>query len=272
MTLLVAVADANADRELVASARALAAAARWEVRAVHVREPGQAEPGSADLEGLELTAIDGDPVEALTRLVDRDGGRRVRVRDDLLVRAGTRASGMGHVAEALLNGHVAPVLLVRPGMRPVAGLKRLYVPLEGSPSTSAAMRAADDALCARGREIVMLHVVTGGDTPAETGSLPAPRIMDQEHYEWSAWQDEFTMRFSTCPEGGRHRVAVRVGEPAGIIAEEAGKSGAELDRPVVERKLRERPRRRDQGAPGHGAVPAAPRPQRRAGRRLRHAA
>jgi len=101
------------------------------------------------------------------------------------------------------------------------------VPLEGSPSVSAAMRAADDALCARGREIVMLHVVTG-DLPVETGSLPAPRIMDQEHYEWTAWQDEFTMRFSTCPEGGRHRVAVRVGEPASLIAEEAEKNGAEL--------------------------------------------
>jgi hypothetical protein len=67
-----------------------------------------------------------------------------------------------------------------------------------------------------------------GDTPGETGSLPAPRMMDQEHYEWSAWQDEFTMRFSQCPEGGRHRVAVRVGDPATVIAEEAGKSGAEL--------------------------------------------
>jgi len=89
------------------------------------------------------------------------------------------------------------------------------------------MRAADEALCARGREIVMLHVVTG-DMPSETGSLPAPRIMDQEHYEWTAWQDEFTMRFSTCPEGGRHRVAVRVGEPADVIVEEADKNEAEL--------------------------------------------
>jgi nucleotide-binding universal stress UspA family protein len=226
MTLLVAVADAAADRELVASARALAAAARWEVLGVHVREPGLPEPGSADLDGLEVTAIDGDPVEALTRLV---GGSAVDAfAFGLNCSCGSGpAAGMGHVAQALLNGQVAPVLLVRAGMRPVATLKRLYVPLEGSPSTSAAMRAADDALCARGREIVMLHVVTG-DTPAETGSLPAPRIMDQEHYEWSAWQEEFTMRFSTCPEGGRHRVAVRVGDPAPIIAEEAGKTGAEL--------------------------------------------
>ena len=82
------------------------------------------------------------------------------------------------------------------------------------------MRHADDAFCARGREIVMLHVVTGA-TPAEPGSMPAPRIVDQEHYEWAAWQDEFCMRFSQCPEGGRHRVCVRVGDPARLIAEEA---------------------------------------------------
>lgn len=226
MTLLIAVADVAADRELVQSARGLAAAARWDVRAVHVREPSLPEPGSADLEGLDLTVIDGDPVEALSRLV---GGTAVDA-----FAFGLSCScppgpvpGLGHVAEALLNKQVAPVLLVRPGMRPVAGLRRLYVPLEGSPSASAAMRAADHALCARGREIVMLHVVTG-KMPAETGSLPAPRIMDQEHYEWTAWQDEFTMRFSTCPEGGRHRVAVRVGDPVDTIVDEADKNDAEL--------------------------------------------
>jgi nucleotide-binding universal stress UspA family protein len=226
MTLLIAVADAAADSELVSSARALAAAARWEVRAVHVREPDVPEPASAELEDLDLTAVDGDPVEALARLVQGAGVDAVAF-GHRCAGGSARAPGLGHVAESLLNGHVAPVLLVRPGMRPVAGLKRLYVPLEGSPSTSSAMRAADDALCARGREIVMLHVVTG-DTPDETGSLPVPRIMDQEHYEWGAWQDEFTMRFSQCPRGGRHRVAVRVGDPAGIIAKEAGANGAEL--------------------------------------------
>jgi nucleotide-binding universal stress UspA family protein len=226
MTLLIAVADAVADKELVDSARALAAAARWDVLAVHVREPGVPEPSSADLEDVDVTAIDGDPIEALTRLV---GGTAVDA-FAFGMRCGCGLegpSGMGHVAEALLNGHVAPVLLVRPGMSPVRDLKRLYVPLEGSPSTSAAMRAADDALCARGREIVMLHVVTG-DTPTETGSLPAPRIMDQEHYEWTAWQNEFTMRFSQCPRGGRHRVSVRVGDPAALIAAEAAAGGAEL--------------------------------------------
>jgi nucleotide-binding universal stress UspA family protein len=112
-------------------------------------------------------------------------------------------------------------------MREVAGLKRLYVPLEGSPSVSSAMRAADEALCARGREIVMLHVVTG-DTPSETGSLPAPRMMDQEHYEWMSWREEFTMRFSQCPQGGRHRTIVRVGDPKEVIQQEALELGADV--------------------------------------------
>jgi nucleotide-binding universal stress UspA family protein len=227
MTLLVAVAEASADREVARAARALAAAARWEVRGVHVREPGVAEPASADLEGLEVTAVDGDPVAALAALVGGTAVDAVAFGLSCSCGPGPAASGLGHVAEALLNNQVAPVLLVRPGMREVTGLRRLIVPLEGSPSSSAAMRVADEAFCARGREIVMLHVVTS-DTPAETGSLPAPRIMDQEHYEWSAWQDEFTMRFSQCPAGGRHRVAVRVGDPAELIADEAGKGEAEL--------------------------------------------
>ena len=95
------------------------------------------------------------------------------------------------------------------------------------PVYSAAMRMADEAFCARGREIVMVHVVTG-ETPDEPGSMPAPRIMDQEHYEWVAWQEEFAMRFSQCQRGGRHRVCVRVGEPGQTAAEEARDVGAEL--------------------------------------------
>jgi hypothetical protein len=119
------------------------------------------------------------------------------------------------------------LLVVRPGMRPIQDLKRIIVPLEGSPSTSEAMRVADDSFCTRGREIVMVHVVTGA-TPAEPGSMPAPRFMDQEHYEWVEWQDEFCMRFSQCSKGGRHRVCVRVGEPGPTIVAEAHDVRAEL--------------------------------------------
>ncbi|MCX6362908.1 MAG: universal stress protein [Actinobacteria bacterium] len=222
MTLLIAVADAVADAELVASARHLAEAAGWDARAVHVREPGGPELRSADAEGLDIVELEGAASAELARLVG--------MADVDAIALGLRSAvgpGLGHVTQALLERPTAPLLLVRPGMRRLTTLRRLVVPLEGSPSASSAMRHADDALCKRGREIVMLHVVTRS-TPDERGSFPAPRIVDQEHYEWSAWQDEFCMRFSQCPEGGRHRVCMRVGEPAPTIVKEAQAVAAEL--------------------------------------------
>jgi nucleotide-binding universal stress UspA family protein len=224
MTLLVAVADATADRELVAAAQSLAAVAGWEIRAVHVREPGVPEPTGDELGGIDLTILDGEPVATLGALMAESPLDAVALG---LKGGADEPPAIGPVAGALLLAQHAPALLVRSGMHPITALKRLYVPLEGSPSTSVAMAAADDAFCGRGREIVMLHVVSG-NVPAEIGSLSAPRMMDQEHYEWRAWQKEFTMRFSQCPDGGRHRVAVRVGEPAVVIAEEASKTCAEL--------------------------------------------
>ncbi|MEI6448833.1 MAG: universal stress protein [Actinomycetes bacterium] len=222
MTLLIAVADTVADGELVVSARCLANAAGWDARAVHVREAGAPELDRDDADDLEIVDLVGEAGVELARLVGKA--------DVDAVALGLRtaaAPGIGHVTQALLEHPSAPLLLVRPGMRPLTTLRRLVVPLEGSPSASAAMRHADGALCARGREIVMLHVVTKS-TPRERGSFPAPRIVDQEHYEWSAWQDEFCMRFSQCPEGGRHRVCLRVGEPAPTIVKEANAVGAEL--------------------------------------------
>ena len=222
MTLLIAVADPQADAELLASARGLAAAAHWGTAGVHVRHAGEPELSGAGLQGLAVTEVEGEPAAALAAHVDRVGAQALAL--GLRTRTGP---GIGHVAGELIARHGVPLFLVRPGMRPLAGLRRLVVPLEGSPSASAAMKHADDALCRRGREIVMLHVVTG-DRPAEEGSFPAPRIVDQEHYEWSAWQEEFTMRFSQCPEGGRHRVSVRVGDPAKTIVKESVSLQAEL--------------------------------------------
>ena len=173
MTLLIAVADTEADRELVVSARCLANAAGWDARAVHVREAGGPELDSADAAGLEIVDLEGDAPAELARLVGNSDVDAVA----LGLRSGAGPS-IGHVTEALMAGFSAPLLLVRHGMRPLTTLRRLVVPLEGSPSASAAMRHADGALCARGREIVMLHVVTGS-TPDERGSVPAPRIVDQ---------------------------------------------------------------------------------------------
>ncbi len=225
MSLLVALSGETGDAGLLADARAVAGAAGWPLRAVHVSDP--AAPGrppsfgAVDLDGIELVKTEGALVAEIVRLASEGTGA---------VAFGARttpAPGLGGVALALLGALDVPMLVVRPGARPVGRLRRLVVPLEGSPSVSVAMQHADDAFCARGREIVMLHVVTS-DSPTEPGSLPAPRLVDQEHYEWASWQEEFAMRFSQCVEGGRHRVCVRVGDPAKAIIREVRELDAEL--------------------------------------------
>jgi nucleotide-binding universal stress UspA family protein len=221
VTLVIAVSDVDADRELIDSARGLAAATGWDVCAVHVRE-AEWSAHADGVEGMVLTDLVGDAAEELGKLLARA--------DVDCVAFGLRTNddpGLGHVAEALLGSFSAPLLLVRPGMRPLTSLQRLLVPLEGTPSSSAAMLYAEEVLCRPQREIVMLHVATG-KTPAEAGSLAAPRFIDQEQYEWSDWQDEFSMRFSQCAHGARHRVSVRVGEPASTIVVEARAGDAEL--------------------------------------------
>jgi nucleotide-binding universal stress UspA family protein len=224
MSVLVALDTSETRLELLASAQALAAAAGWPLRIVHVRSEGggklklpaklRADADVSELEGAAaeqiLRAAAAQDVKVLAFAL-RDGDQ----------------DGIGSVAGSLLLNDPHPLFVLRPGMRAVTSMKRLLVPLEGSPSSSEAMRQADDAFCKRGREIVMLHVVTSG-TPLEAGSMPAPRMVDQEHYEWAAWQEEFCMRFAQCPEGGRHRVAVRVGDPTELIPKEARTLDAEM--------------------------------------------
>jgi nucleotide-binding universal stress UspA family protein len=220
VTLLVALSgEGQSDARLLADARALAAAGGWRVHALHVGE-GDA---LAEFEGVEAEVIEQGDVAR--QVVARAAAGEVEA-----VAVGLRTGpepGIGGVATALLRDLSDPLLLVRPGMRPIERLRRLLVPLEGSPSASEAMRYTDEAFCARGREIVMLHVMTS-DCPSEPGSLPAPRMVDQEQYDWSAWQEEFRMRFAQCPRGGRHRVVVRVGDPVSTIVEEARELDAEL--------------------------------------------
>lgn len=245
MSLLIAVKDVGFDAQLIAAGRALADAAGWETRAVHVREPGQ--PALPAPEGSEEADLVGDAAAELLEFV--------ALADTDCVAVGLRPGGglgLGRVAEAFLAAFIVPVLLVRRGMRPLDGLRRLLVPLDGTPSTSAAMRFAEEILCRPGCDIIMLNVATRR-TPVEVGSMPAPRFIDEEQYEWLEWQDEFSRRFSPGCDGCHHQVSVVPGEPAKAVMTAAREEHVDLviltwkgrfeggHGPVVRRALEESP-------------------------------
>ncbi len=223
MNLLVALDSGPDGEELLTSARVLAHASGWSLRGLHVK-PSAADPAlelpARLTTNTEVREAIGDPVDEILAAADNDDVVAFTVR-------GAGEEGVGLVADALLTRATQTLFVVRPGMRPITSLRRIVVPLEGSPSSSAAMRLTDDVFCRPGREIVVVHVGTA-DTPDEPGSLPAPRMVDQEQYEWSSWHEEFTMRFATCPMGGKHRTVVRVGDPQEVIVGESRRPPADL--------------------------------------------
>lgn len=86
------------------------------------------------------------------------------------------------------------VLFVPAGARTARKLRRILVLHEGSPAVTPGLEAADAAAVAAGAALVVLHV-PAATTPPEPGSLPAPRFVDHDEYDWSEWRDEFVRRF-----------------------------------------------------------------------------
>ena len=209
---------------VLASAHAIAQVADWQLRILRVacpESPGLASVPAELAAEAEVVDVTDEPLRAVLAASEHPDVAALSFcfagplcdRDDL--------------AGQLLRTAPSALLIGRPGMRPVTSVTKILVPLEGSPSSSEAMRQAEDVFCGEGRELIALHVVTS-ETPDEAGSLPAPRMIDQEYYEWLSWHEEFTMRFSQCPKGGRHRTVVRVGDPKQVIVAMAHEVEADL--------------------------------------------
>jgi hypothetical protein len=100
------------------------------------------------------------------------------------------------------------VLFVSPGSRVPTCLTHVLVPHDATPATSAVRGAP---LWSHA-EIVVLHVAAAGPL-SEPGSLPAPRMIDHDCYDWSDWREEFVRRccrFSRNPgQGGVGHRGVR---------------------------------------------------------------
>jgi nucleotide-binding universal stress UspA family protein len=253
MTLLVALEPGETGEILLASARMLAHAGGWGVRIVHVAE-GDAGPRLALparlVTNTEVRELSGEPVAAI--LEEAQAGDVTMLAFSL--RSAAHGEGVGRVADALMRGAGRPLLVMRPGVNPVGALKRILVPLSGNPTTSEAMRFAEDHLCERGREIVVLHVATA-ERESEPGSMTAPRIVDQEQYEWSDWHEEFRMRFAPCPHGRRHRTVIKAGVPGKVIVAEATAQKVDLLILAWTARLAARPSRQVEDLLEHAPCP-----------------
>jgi nucleotide-binding universal stress UspA family protein len=132
---------------------------------------------------------------------------------------------LGRVAEAVVAATERPILLVRPEVATAAPtpLQRLLFPVDGTPTTAAALKPATEFACRLGGSIDLLYVA--GPEPArleEPGSIGAPRYVDQPQHEWPHWAREVSDRLlavlANCPAEVPVRMALAQGEIGDEIA------------------------------------------------------
>jgi nucleotide-binding universal stress UspA family protein len=113
--------------------------------------------------------------------------------------------GLGPTAEAVIAGAERPVLFVRPEAtpphRPPRPIRRLLVPVDGTPGTTTALRPVVELANDLKAKLYLLYVLdTRQPVEAERGTMRTPRYLDQPHHEWAHWTDEAMRRLlASCP-------------------------------------------------------------------------
>ena len=205
----------------VASARIAAPVLR---RQLHV--------DSDELKGLEISLQIGDPVSGILDATGEPGVEVVVLTTHgRVIEAGRE---LGRVARAVIAHTRQPILLVRPeALRPAGPLRRLLLPLDGTPKTATALKPAADLACRLAASIDVLYVASPGQAPpGEPGSMGAPRYVDQAHHEWPNWAKEIVERLCACA-GLAAEVPVRVYLAQGDIGSEIARFAAEHEDDAV---------------------------------------
>lgn len=182
--------------------------------------------GRLDVQDFVLHQIRGDVVDAVVSFAERERAKLI-----VMSSHGTtydEGALMGHTAMGIIQQAVTPVMVVRPDMVNLPGLKwrprKMLIPLNGSPSAAAAVDVALELAELMHCDVEIIHVaVVGERRPQEVGSLTTPRYLDYAHHEWSAWADEFMARFARQPPA----VKVQLQHRRGVVAEETLKLALE---------------------------------------------
>lgn len=127
--------------------------------------------------------------------------------------------GLGRTAYSVLRYAPCPVVFVPTsrGQRPFEPAN-ILVALDGTPSTTMAVRPAGELAARVEATVFLLHVAPADDRApsSEAGTIVAPSYVDQPHHEWPEWAREFVDRAACLcqlPETVRRRLFVVRGDP-----------------------------------------------------------
>jgi len=145
---------------------------------------------------------------------------------------GRDACGIGDVAARTLAGAGIGAIVMRPGAS-LSRLERILVPLDGTPSTAAALAPAGELARCAGAALDLVLIEDAAAAPSrEHGAMAAPQYCDQPHHEWPAFSAEFVQRFlgaiAHCPPGVPTRLFIAAGKPAAEILRLSHELGSDM--------------------------------------------
>lgn len=138
----------------------------------------------------------------------------------------TGGDHFGSVTESVFALRPERIVLFSPnGTAEAWGLRRILLAHDGTPASHAATGPAADLAQRVGAEVIALHVAARGEgRPAQAGSIPAPRYLDQPQHEWPNWAGEFMNRLLAAgmpPPNVHFKLAVTGGQPGSEVAQVA---------------------------------------------------
>ena len=189
-----------------------------------------------DLAGVVVDKVSGPPNEAILRL--QHDAKLSPIVISTRGRGTPSERAIGPVAAEVIQRAPGPVLLVWPEIssrlsQPDENVRRIVLPLDGTPSTAFAIAPAIDLAQRSRAELYLLYVaVMGKQRPLEPGTLTPPRYLDQPQYEWPDWATELLERLWQVSGCKPARIPVRIsmvsGEPVEEISRFASEHQADL--------------------------------------------
>ena len=213
--VVAALDNSAAAASVAATARRLADVFDADVEAVHVGEDGdRIAAATAAAAAHEHRRLTGPVLPALVRAAEHPEVVALVVG----ARGLPRRRKVGSTALEVITSLHTPVVVVPPEITEQTRLKRVLVPLEGTPLTSLAPKELIELAEDADVEVIVLHV---------HGPASLPPFTDQPQHEAEAWREEFIARY--CPWGiGKVSMQIRVGDLEHEIVRATADTNADL--------------------------------------------